>query len=281
MQPKAREARPHQDRAPELVSSRAAESYAAPWMQPLKRAMNHGGTQRANRDRKGGTRKQVQLATVDPATGRPAVRTIIFRGFLPDELSKCNVGEGESCLMTFVTDSRAEKVRHIRETKGPAPVEVCWWLHEAGVQFRISGDAVLACADSAEPHLRHACQMVWDRLSDSTRSTFAWPHPGAPTHTHTHRHAHTHPHTFMHTRMHTHTHARTYTHAHTHTYTHTHTHTHNHAHTHIHTHTQPSPGPTQVHRPHQSPQTTEAAAVAAVTAVSAAFQLLLRPTFAW
>lgn len=159
----------------EVPSSRAAASYAAPWMHPLKKALNHGGTQRNKRDRKEATRKQLQLATVDPATGRPAVRTIVFRGFLP-----ANASGIESSMLTFVTDSRAEKVRHIRETKGGrAPVEVCWWLSEAGVQFRISGFAVLCTHDSQEPEQRKACTTVWERLSDSTRSTFAWPHPGA------------------------------------------------------------------------------------------------------
>mmetsp|Transcript_28679 Transcript_28679/g.42126 ORF Transcript_28679/g.42126 Transcript_28679/m.42126 type:complete len:403 (-) Transcript_28679:416-1624(-) len=164
------------------VPTRAAESYAAPWMQALKQALNHGGTQRAKRDRKEATRKQVQLATVDPATGRPSVRTIVFRGFLPVDLSNAN--SLESCMLIFITDSRAQKVRHIRErealakTKG-APVEICWWLDEAGVQFRIAGNAILCCADSAEPQLRKVCTTVWERLGDSTRSTFAWPQPGA------------------------------------------------------------------------------------------------------
>ena len=158
--------------------------YAAPWMDALKKALNHGGTQRAKRDRSESKRKQVQLATVDPATGRPAVRTIVFRGFLASELANGDGAapkpkNGESCLLTFITDSRAEKVRHVSTSpSGRAPVELCWWLDEAGVQYRISGDAVLASASSDDPQLRAACEAVWERLGEGTRRTFTWPHPG-------------------------------------------------------------------------------------------------------
>ena len=166
-------------------SKRGADprEYAAPWMDSLKKALNHGGTQRSKRDRSEAKRKQVQLATVDPASGRPAVRTIVFRGFLASELASSDAApkpkNGESCLLTFITDSRAEKVRHVSSAEsGRAPVELCWWLDEAGVQFRISGDAVLASSTSEDPRLRAACEAVWERLGESTRSTFTWPHPG-------------------------------------------------------------------------------------------------------
>ena len=34
-----------------------------------------------------------------------------------------------------------------------APVELCWWLDEANVQFRITGHAVLATAASEDAPL--------------------------------------------------------------------------------------------------------------------------------
>ena len=55
----------------------------------------------------------VQFATVDPSSGWPSVRTVVFRGFLPSNLSV--IGGKESCVLTFITDTRSEKVRHLRE----------------------------------------------------------------------------------------------------------------------------------------------------------------------
>ena len=154
--------------------------HAAPWMQPIKKALNHGGTQRSKRDRSEAKRKQLQLATVDPATGFPSVRTVVFRGFLPSHLAgelASPVKNGESCLLTFITDTRSEKVRHITAAQpAAAPVECCWWLDEANVQFRITGHAVLATPDSDDAALRTACSAVWDRLGSSTRATFSAPH---------------------------------------------------------------------------------------------------------
>lgn len=160
-------------------------SLSAPWMKPLKAALNHGGTKRPKRDRREAKRKYVQLATVDPSTGRPCVRTVAFRGFLkPSQVQFCSdaplEADDESCMLCFVTDSRSEKVSHLSKAPaGSAFVECCWWLDEAGVQFRISGHAILARATSEDAELRALCENVWCRLQDSTRSTFMWPTPGA------------------------------------------------------------------------------------------------------
>ena len=88
--------------------SKSSETLAAPWMLPIKKALNHGGTQRSKRDRSEAKRKQLQLASVDPSSGCPSVRTVVFRGFLPNDLSV--LGGSESCVLTFITDSRSEKV---------------------------------------------------------------------------------------------------------------------------------------------------------------------------
>jgi hypothetical protein len=80
--------------------------------------------------------------------------------------------------MTFVTDSRAAKVKHV--LAGSSYVECCWWLDEAGVQYRIAGRAVLCFRDSEQPALRNAALAVWDRLGDSTKETFTWSDPGVP-----------------------------------------------------------------------------------------------------
>ena len=161
-----------------LKAKRVASVIAAPFMPPLKKALNHGGTQR-RAGRNEAKRKHVQIATVDPASGRPTVRTVVFRGFLSNGLANspdCARPNDESCLLTFVTDSRANKVRHVRS--GAEFVECCWWLDEAGVQFRISGRAVLATRDDEDAQLRVVANRIWDRIGDSTRNTFRWPDPG-------------------------------------------------------------------------------------------------------
>lgn len=165
-------------------------STSAPaWQQSLKKALNHGGTQRAKRDRSEAKRKQVQVASVD-ADGRPHVRTMVFRGFLPaqtlsgeqlrgDESSESLVPTpADTWLPMLITDTRSAKYAQL--SGGPAYVELCYWLDEAGVQFRISGRAVLAGPNCDDPNLRAARAAVWDRLGDGSRRTFAWPEPGAP-----------------------------------------------------------------------------------------------------
>lgn len=154
-------------------------------MVPLKKALQTGGTKRVKRDRSEAKRKQVQLATVDPQTMRPTVRTVVFRGFAPLRMLLPNLETGpdvspESCCMMFITDDRAEKVRHLSSDVVPPFVECCWWLDEGGVQFRLSGQALLATAECKDPILVAARRAIWERLQPSTRQQFIWPTPGAP-----------------------------------------------------------------------------------------------------
>ena len=117
-EPKQQQTPAHQSNSKKQSSSKSSDTLAAPWMLPIKKALNHGGTQRSQRDRSEAKRKQLQFATVDPSTGCPSVRTVVFRGFLPSDLSA--VGGSESCVLTFITDTRSEKVRRLREA-GPNP----------------------------------------------------------------------------------------------------------------------------------------------------------------
>jgi len=182
-----------------------AANYAAPWMAPLKKALEAGGTKRKRKERREARRKHVQIATVDPSTGRPSIRTVSFRGFLtaghisgdstahisgdttaPDQESDEAPQQSpspdalrpstESCMLTFITDARAEKVRHLQSED--AYIECCWWIDDADVQFRIGGRPLLASHTSTDPKARALCEMVWDKLSASSRRVFAWPAPG-------------------------------------------------------------------------------------------------------
>ncbi|MBE9113947.1 pyridoxamine 5'-phosphate oxidase family protein, partial [Nodosilinea sp. LEGE 07298] len=126
-------------------------SALAPWRSPLARALH--------RNRSKPYSRYFQLATVT-AEGRPANRTVVFRGFLPDTNS-----------LTVVTDQRSAKVTDIAAHSW---AEACWYFTETREQFRLAGpiQVVGAAADSA---LTEARQKAWDSLSDNARQQFYWP----------------------------------------------------------------------------------------------------------
>jgi pyridoxamine 5'-phosphate oxidase len=123
----------------------------APWRSPLTRALH--------RNRSLVYARYLQLATVR-TNGRPANRTVVFRGFL-DPTNQ----------LKFITDSRSEKVEQI--TAQPW-AEVCWYFPKTCEQFRLLGHLTLVDADGPEP-LLHARQSQWQDLSDAARLQFAWP----------------------------------------------------------------------------------------------------------
>lgn len=128
----------------------------APWRSPLEQALHNNRSQAHSR--------YVQLATVRP-NGRPANRTVVFRGFtaVGNELS-------------FVTDARSEKCEHIHHQPWG---EVCWYFTETREQFRLGGELRLIGVDSPV-ECQDLRQAGWQRLSDAARSQFFWPHPGEP-----------------------------------------------------------------------------------------------------
>ena len=80
-------------------------------------------------------------------------------------------------MLALVTDDRSAKYAHLTAEKGglSSPMEACWWLDEAGVQFRIAGRAIVATARSDDAVLRGAVEDAWARLGPSGRRTFFWP----------------------------------------------------------------------------------------------------------
>lgn len=107
----------------------------------------------------------VQLATIR-LDGRPAIRTVVFRGFLDD------VRE-----LAFTTDSRsAKRVEIEADPRG----EICWYFPETREQFRVAGLLKLIGPGSTDPTHRQARLDAWAELSDETRSSFTWPTPREP-----------------------------------------------------------------------------------------------------
>jgi pyridoxamine 5'-phosphate oxidase len=111
----------------------------------------------------------VQMATVR-ADGRPANRTVVFRGFL-----------GDSPRLTFVTDARSDKVAELARAPWS---ELCWHFPMTHVQFRISGPTTVVRHDSGDAGLLDARRGAWRELAEPVRVSFTWPAPGEPRESH-------------------------------------------------------------------------------------------------
>lgn len=127
----------------------------APWRQTLARALH--------RNRSLAFARYFQLATVTKA-GKPANRTVVFRGFFAD-----------TNQLQIVTDTRSEKIAHI--TVQPE-AEACWYFPKTREQFRIAGNVIIIERNCQEQIYLAARQQVWQNLSDAARLQFVWPEPG-------------------------------------------------------------------------------------------------------
>ncbi|MBE8969514.1 pyridoxamine 5'-phosphate oxidase family protein [Nostocales cyanobacterium LEGE 12452] len=107
--------------------------------------------------------RYLQLATLQ-ANGRPANRTLVFRGFLED-----------TNQLKFITDNRSAKADQIQQQPW---AEICWYFPNTREQFRITGCLTLVSGDNSDQNLQPARIAMWQELSDAARLQFAWPHPG-------------------------------------------------------------------------------------------------------
>lgn len=127
----------------------------APWRSPLARALH--------RNRSLAYARYLQLATVRP-DGRPANRTVVFRGFWAD-----------TNQLKFVTDARSEKVEQIG---AQAWGEICWYFPNTREQFRLSGSLQLIQQNEPDDRWQQARIAAWQELSEAARIQFAWATPG-------------------------------------------------------------------------------------------------------
>lgn len=127
----------------------------APWRSPLARAIELNRSLPHSR--------YFQLATVQP-DGRPANRTVVFRGFL----------DNTNQLKTVI-DTRSQKIDQIIHLPW---AEACWYFTDTREQFRLAGELTLIDAFHPDTKLQLARQTTWRELSDNARLQFAWPHPG-------------------------------------------------------------------------------------------------------
>ncbi|MFN6488120.1 MULTISPECIES: Npun_F5749 family FMN-dependent PPOX-type flavoprotein [unclassified Nostoc] len=129
----------------------------APWRSAIAHALH--------RNRSLVYARYLQLATVQ-TNGRPANRTLVFRGFLED-----------TNQLKFITDIRSAKADQIEQQPW---AEVCWYFPNTREQFRITGCLTLVSGDDSHQDLQPARIVMWQELSDAARLQFAWPHPGKP-----------------------------------------------------------------------------------------------------
>ncbi|MCC5665123.1 pyridoxamine 5'-phosphate oxidase family protein [Nostoc sp. CHAB 5784] len=129
----------------------------APWRSAIANALH--------RNRSLVYARYLQLATVQP-NGRPANRTLVFRGFLED-----------TNQLKFITDTRSAKADQIQQQPW---AEVCWYFPNTREQFRITGCLTLVGNDDSHQDLQPARISIWQELSDAARLQFAWPYPGKP-----------------------------------------------------------------------------------------------------
>ena len=118
-----------------------------------------------HRNRRSAHARYVQLATIRE-DGRPANRTVVFRGFVE-----------KTDLLIFTADDRSRKV----EEAGRSPwAEACWYFPDSREQFRLLGRLSVVQDGHPDPELAEARLDTWRALSDAARLTFEWPDPGAP-----------------------------------------------------------------------------------------------------
>ena len=114
------------------------------WRQELKSARGKEGVLPSNR--------WFQLCTVN-INKEPRIRTVVFRGW-----------QTESSILIF-TDKRSEKIEHLKSNPN---AEILWLFYKSKSQFRFKGKMSELKANTK----------YWDSLSERSKSTWFWQHPG-------------------------------------------------------------------------------------------------------
>lgn len=145
------------------------------WSAALARAIERNAPSPAAR--------YLQLATVRP-DGRPAVRTVVFRGLRPHPGRDDGGSSGDASTSTatpspalaMVTDGRTSKVAHL--AANPA-VEAAWYFPDTREQFRLGGRVTAVGEGCPDPALAAARADVWAGLSPGVREWHVCPAPGS------------------------------------------------------------------------------------------------------
>jgi len=114
------------------------------WRQELRSAIKKEGKSSSNR--------WIYLSTVT-RNNEPRIRTVVFRGW------------GKDSSMLIFTDSRSEKIEHLKYN---SRAEILWFFLRSKSQFRFKG--IMKVLEENNSY--------WDLLSDRSKSTWFWQHPG-------------------------------------------------------------------------------------------------------
>ena len=114
------------------------------WRQELKSARQKEGKRPSSR--------WFQLCTINDKN-EPRLRTVVFRGW-----------KSASSILIF-TDKRSEKIAHLQLNPN---AEVLWLFFKSKAQFRFKGKM-----RELKENMKY-----WDSLSDRSKSTWFWQHPG-------------------------------------------------------------------------------------------------------
>ncbi|XP_047336263.1 pyridoxine/pyridoxamine 5'-phosphate oxidase 2 [Impatiens glandulifera] len=135
------------------------EKAVAPWKQLLLTALESNSSTTKN------SAAFIQLATLGP-DGRPANRTVVFRGF--QEMTE---------KIQINTDCRSRKIDDLKHCPY---AEICWYFTESWEQFRINGRVDVidgSCSDLMKLQQR---EKAWFASSLRSRLQYLGPHPGLP-----------------------------------------------------------------------------------------------------
>ncbi|KAI9354123.1 pyridoxamine 5'-phosphate oxidase-domain-containing protein [Zopfochytrium polystomum] len=180
--------------APTTPAAAAPVAQFPPWRVPLEEAL-------AANERADSAHLYASLATIKPF-GRPANRTVFFRGFLSDldgdfdtSYKQHHLGALSNVIM-FATDIRSGSVEDL--VHGSKFGEVCWFLPNTREQFRLSGQLHLVVSPTHSLSTAHRIPAapfsssarfpplhpdwweqrrldVWRHLSSVRRASFSWP----------------------------------------------------------------------------------------------------------
>ncbi|KAJ4952146.1 hypothetical protein NE237_028978 [Protea cynaroides] len=128
----------------------------APWKQLILKALESNANV---------NHSFLQLATVR-SNGRPANRTVVFRGFL----------EGSDKIQ-INTDYRSRKIDEIMHCPF---AEICWYFTDSWEQFRINGTIDVIDGSNADPVKLQQREKAWFASSMKSRLQYLGPSPGLP-----------------------------------------------------------------------------------------------------
>ncbi|XP_074331625.1 pyridoxine/pyridoxamine 5'-phosphate oxidase 2 isoform X2 [Apium graveolens] len=141
----------------------------APWKQLVLNAMQSNSHLKHS--------SYFQLATIG-INGRPANRTVVFRGFQED-----------SDKIQINTDSRTHKFSVTRLTNNPQYFRlktsknvhsICWYFTDSWEQFRINGAVDVIDGSNPDPVKLQQREKAWFASSPRSRLQYVGPYPGLP-----------------------------------------------------------------------------------------------------